>query len=602
MIDLIIKIIKVGVSLMMGKILIIRYLYSFLMVVYISTSLNVLANSKYQPKAEDFLDPAIYKLSLDQIKAKYKNTKFIGVGQAFFMGNTIFPSVARWDLSFDESGVKKIHFTSTQLSQAVVIRKINKKFGDYFYMKKYSEKSSEYFWKTPNGLSICTTFFANGARTIAIVSFSNLFESIKPRFKLYDDAKKREELKAELPLEVKGDLSIFLKEKDEGKAFIQTVDDFERKYFQKFKLQWTGKLKRSARTTIPIEFNKLTSSETIFHFKEKKLNKLTLMIYNKGDFQENLNENDFFKMVNGAKLTLDTFANQKGQYKPNAGVARNHLFWWNNSFYFIKLESSYTKTSKGFLSDYIRLSFTEFLRGVNSVNVDKVNIESLSNKDLENMVVTDPDGAVYVSGVPMVDQGQKGYCACATTARLLNFYGRDIDQHDIAKIAMTDKLGTSLEDLQKALVTISSKLRLHLEPVAKCYLRNENDFRRFLKKIEIEYRKQKFTFEDPLKIKELKKVFENMSLKDQRYKDFKKGIVESINGGKPLVWALALGIMPEPEIPQATGGHMRLIIGYNEKTDEIYYSDTWGAGHEKKSMHLISAFWISSALWELRPR
>ena len=199
-------------------------------------------------------------------------------------------------------------------------------------------------------------------------------------------------------------------------------------------------------------------------------------------------------------------------------------------------------------------------------------------------------------------RGAKGYCACASTARLLNYYGRDVDQHDIAKLANADKLGTDIKDLQKALKEISSGLRLHVKPLAKCYLRSENDIKRLIKKIKSEYKKMGIPFQGPLLVKDIKEVFENLSEKDQRYKDFKRSVIDSINKGRPLVWGVLLGIIPEPEIPQAEGGHMRLIIGYNERTDEIYYTDSWGAGHEKKAMDVKSAFWISSAIWEVRPR
>jgi hypothetical protein len=47
----------------------------------------------------------------------------------------------------------------------------------------------------------------------------------------------------------------------------------------------------------------------------------------------------------------------------------------------------------------------------------------------------------------------------------------------------------------------------------------------------------------------------------------------------------------EPEIPQATGWHARLILGYNSKTNECLYSDSWGAGHELKRMSVDDA-WI----------
>jgi hypothetical protein len=37
-------------------------------------------------------------------------------------------------------------------------------------------------------------------------------------------------------------------------------------------------------------------------------------------------------------------------------------------------------------------------------------------------------------------------------------------------------------------------------------------------------------------------------------------------------------------------GHMRIINGYNKKTNEIIYTDSWGAGHEKKSMSTEKAW------------
>ena len=35
----------------------------------------------------------------------------------------------------------------------------------------------------------------------------------------------------------------------------------------------------------------------------------------------------------------------------------------------------------------------------------------------------------------MVDQGRKGYCACATAARIYQYYGLETSQHEIAQIA-----------------------------------------------------------------------------------------------------------------------------------------------------------------------
>jgi hypothetical protein len=46
---------------------------------------------------------------------------------------------------------------------------------------------------------------------------------------------------------------------------------------------------------------------------------------------------------------------------------------------------------------------------------------------------------------------------------------------------------------------------------------------------------------------------------------------------------------------------MRLIIGYNDKTGEILYSDSWGAGHELKRMPLAQAVSMTTGLTTLEP-
>ena len=54
--------------------------------------------------------------------------------------------------------------------------------------------------------------------------------------------------------------------------------------------------------------------------------------------------------------------------------------------------------------------------------------------------------------------------------------------------------------------------------------------------------------------------------------------------------------------PQSVGGHMRLIIGYNDKKKEVLYTDTWGEGHELKRMPEDLAFAITHDAFFLKPR
>ncbi|NJK44508.1 MAG: ABC transporter permease [Pleurocapsa sp. SU_196_0] len=57
---------------------------------------------------------------------------------------------------------------------------------------------------------------------------------------------------------------------------------------------------------------------------------------------------------------------------------------------------------------------------------------------------------------------------------------------------------------------------------------------------------------------------------------------------------------------QEGGGHMRLIIGYNTKTGQLLFSDSWGAGHELKRIKLEDGVRLHEKvkveLDDLRPR
>ena len=46
-----------------------------------------------------------------------------------------------------------------------------------------------------------------------------------------------------------------------------------------------------------------------------------------------------------------------------------------------------------------------------------------------------PNGDVLLETVPMVDQGQKGYCVVATAERVMRYYGVQVDEHELAELA-----------------------------------------------------------------------------------------------------------------------------------------------------------------------
>ena len=53
--------------------------------------------------------------------------------------------------------------------------------------------------------------------------------------------------------------------------------------------------------------------------------------------------------------------------------------------------------------------------------------------------------------------------------------------------------------------------------------------------------------------------------------------------------------------PGVSGGHMRLIIGYDPKERVIFYTDSWGPGHEMKKMSIEEAWTVTMALFIVEP-
>ncbi|MEM7397106.1 MAG: hypothetical protein AAF492_32685, partial [Verrucomicrobiota bacterium] len=86
------------------------------------------------------------------------------------------------------------------------------------------------------------------------------------------------------------------------------------------------------------------------------------------------------------------------------------------------------------------------------------------------------------------------------------------------------------------------------------------------------------------------------------YQGFLKDVQNYVLAGNPLAWSVFVGKVPETPRVRGFGGHMRLIIGYNSRTSELIYSDTWGRGHEIKRMPMSDAWAITTGLYLIEPR
>ena len=228
-------------------------------------------------------------------------------------------------------------------------------------------------------------------------------------------------------------------------------------------------------------------------------------------------------------------------------------------------------------------------------------------RELPKRVLREADGTVVLD-VPMVDQGQKGYCAAASVARVMAYYGFDfLDQHQIASWAATDAdRGTNEAMLRKISGVLHDRYKLVYGELSagKC------DLKDLVKKYNREAKRQKrpeavygpVAGTRVIMADDIWAQFETDILRVARTSNqqanqlFFAAIKKSIDAGVPLVWSVMLGYVAEdPPLPQVRGGHMRLIIGYTADR-HILYSDSWGAGHERKSMSLEDAMTITTGL------
>ncbi len=192
----------------------------------------------------------------------------------------------------------------------------------------------------------------------------------------------------------------------------------------------------------------------------------------------------------------------------------------------------------------------------------------------------------------MVDQGEKGYCVVASVERVLRYYGATVDQHELAQIANSDAAGgTSMDAMLASLKRLTARLGVK---VRSFYEWNIRDFLKMLEDYNRATKRGKLApeVELPGRMIDADSCFSQMKpeiFKEVRMKSsadfgrFKRDIQRSIDEGVPLLWSVRLGIVREKEIPQASGGHMRIIIGYNTATERNSLQRLLGNGSRRKT-------------------
>jgi hypothetical protein len=349
-------------------------------------------------------------------------------------------------------------------------------------------------------------------------------------------------------------------------------------------------------------------------FQGEKLATLTVAIYDRGD-AGNIERDQMTALVQRSRdgMTALTRVQPAVQGQEASDAVKAWAFAWRTPASSFLLEYSFTKEVKTrnipFRAEFVRLQITPAEEPKSFMAAALASASPQAAFDGPSHVKKDPSGDVRIDTVPMVDQGEKGYCVVATAERVMRYYGVSVDENELAELANSSATeGTSNEAMFDSLKKLSQRLQVKIRSIESMDVRQILDLMREYN--ERARRKRAPEIPDQGMTLDMQRIYSSMQpdiLKEARTHNkadvdrFQQIVQDHIDQGIPVLWSVMLGIVPEEKAPKVLAGHMRLIIGYNADTNEILYSDSWGPGHELKRMAADDAWTITTALNTIEP-
>jgi hypothetical protein len=378
--------------------------------------------------------------------------------------------------------------------------------------------------------------------------------------------------------------------------------------------RWNSSSFDAARATgsrLGLTFGGIPVVESLARFREGKLAGFTVSFYTRGDSEE-LGKPAFETLL---KQVVEMITQRSGVRPQVRGkdvhnaVRADGVVWHTPETTWL-LEYAITRQVQPQGISY-RPEFLRLEMAPPQAKSAASSASSIQDKqELKSHIIKGPEGEVRLEGIPMVDQGQKGYCVVASAERVLRYYGMKTDQHELAQLAGTDrKQGTSLKATVEALKQAGARLHFRVKVV------DELDIRE-LEAFVSDYNRRVMKHGKGLQIAPLRGTIDVAqlfsSMKPEVFREskmaqksgmarFVHSVTSAIDAGQPLLWGVDLGIVPEEGLPQKSGGHLRLIIGYNTAKGELLYTDSWGPGHDLKRMSLEDAWLMNSFSLLLTP-
>lgn len=359
--------------------------------------------------------------------------------------------------------------------------------------------------------------------------------------------------------------------------------------------------------------------EVNLRVRENRPIAVEISLYNRGD-AGTMDEKAFTALTAAIVTNLDVWAGTasvtQSTVRVRTGVREERRGWIRGGV--TRAELLWSAAGKGhdYRSEYILLVLKPVATNPPQAAAGpaaRVPAPSAAGKQEIRQNVRSEAGGVRIDGIPMVDQGARGYCVIATTERVLRYYGQEANLHQLAQLANSSAdSGTGLRSMRSMLEKMGQKwgirTKVEYRMDTKEFGKFLDDYNRLARKskkpqVLVDWERNDSSFEEIMSRMDTATALQARAEDKAGLKNFQKLIAKNVDAGIPLLWSVTLGWVRETaHLQQETGSHMRLIVGYNTPRGEILFSDSWGAGHEGKLMSLADAWAITSDVIVIEPR
>jgi hypothetical protein len=416
------------------------------------------------------------------------------------------------------------------------------------------------------------------------------------------------------------------------------VDFWER--YREYPFRWTNSSKNVAYfhgKRMPLTSYGKRLAAARFLFKDKRIARTELLAYDEA-VDGKIPKAAFEQLFTQIRNTIGVYS---GKGNPGMEVLETETgtrreLWVNDTTAFF-LEFRYQSVSPQyatqFRGDFIRLTTAPRAEATALRTAAKPQIARMKTLK-EN--VNYAGKAVYIDNIPMCLEGASSSSDAASTEMLFNYLKMPIDQREVAATMSAE---SSFEGPFHA-------LRSSLDKLAPTTMFHRDVLREFDRQgwqsLVDDYNWSARTAGQPLIDTKLslepdaalrKMDSDSLRITIERAEpvnNFRGIVINHVAKGIPILWGVQLGIVPEQNIPREedilltskpgrfipaaprptdstspkawVGKHMRLIVGYDDNTREVIYTDPWGDDHARKRMGFGDANTITLSLYVVYPK